>query len=166
MWMSQEIISTIARHLDPRQTGMLRSTATLCNNALSYQHTLQKMARDVIEERKRQPAGAGYDMAVRNEFLLRFDSIDQETNSGPVVYFEVEVAYGERFLIKTSYGWTDEGIAEVHGHTQATVTPSRTAPTMQGTVEITDFETPPRIVHYTDGFDHQLALQWCPLHMP
>lgn len=169
MWMSEEIISKISSyHLDATQIGRLRCTSTQCNDALRYQHTLQKMARDIFEERRRQPAGAGYDMAVRDEFLLRFDSINPETDSGPVVYFGLEVVYGEHLLIKTTYGWTDGGVSEVFGHKQAMITPSRTSTstsTTSGSVEITDFETPTRIIDYTDGFDPLLALQWCPLHL-
>ena len=171
MWLSEELIHTIGRYLDVGSTGRLRSASTVCNIALLYPHTLQKMARDVIEERKKKTrpsssssSAAGFTLTVRDEFLLRFTDLDPETDMGPMVLFRVEVVYGKHLLINVAYGWNDGAFSESLGHLQATVTPSSET-AAAGSVELDDFENPPRLIEYTGGFDPLLALQWCPLHM-
>ena len=173
MWLSEELVYTIGRYLDVGSTGRLRSASTLCNTSLRYPHTLQKMARDVIEERKRhQPLldSSRYTMTIRDEFLLRFADLDPETDMGPMALFRVEVVYGKHLLINVAYAWNEGAFTESQGHLQATIVPSSSLSSSLssdggGSAELDDFENPPRLIEYTGGFDPLLALQWCQLHM-
>ena len=176
MWMDDGVLTTIAGFLDFNSLARLCFTSKHCLQLLlkdfktkSYPLTLSTLAAQIIAERLRVPADPFIVERIRHKRIIHFDEASEE-NVGQSTVFWARII-DDKLIISCFYGFISDGVCNVMGLTEATITPDRSKPMRRGRVLIeqrtyTLDVIGTRTLEYVDGLDLRQVLEWCPLAMP
>ena len=171
VWLLDTALETIAAQLPLNALARLCATSKECHALLAKlllkktrEHAPHRIARLVIEARKRLPSGP-YRMEVRGALQLKFTERAPDGEANTSILFTAEVNQEGKAEIVAAYAQSDGEWSQCVGYIRAEITPSNERPITAGRVTLVSWNAPERQIAYSDGFDPARALEWFPLDL-